>query len=124
MDVQDVVEGILAAIVHGEIGQRYILGGQNLTFRALAEKAAEALRVRRLIVSVPPFLTRVSAAVWEPWARWKHTRPKITYMIHYCANRFQYFDSTKARKAFGYAPRDVNAILAGCLQEMSASAAQ
>lgn len=118
VDVEDVVHGITAALASGERGQRYILGGENLTFRDLSEKAAKALDLRRRFVSIPPIATKLGAALLEPLARVRNRPPKITYMIHYCANRFQYFDSTKARQRFGYAPRDVNAILKECLSSI------
>ena len=39
--VKDVVEGHIAAATKGEIGQRYILGGENRPFRDVAELACE-----------------------------------------------------------------------------------
>jgi len=124
VDVQDVVTGILAALQRGQTGQRYILGGENLTFRMLGEKAAKAMNVNRRFVLIPPAATALAAVVLEPWARVRKRRPKITYMIHYCANRFQYFDSSKARRAFEYAPRNVDAILMEHLETTAASARQ
>lgn len=118
VDIKDVVDGITSVLTSGERGQRYILGGENLTFRALSEKAAKALDLRRRFVSIPPIATKLGAALLEPLARVRNRRPKMTYMIHYCANRFQYFDSSKARQMFGYAPRDVDAILKECLSSI------
>lgn len=122
VDVKDVVGGIVAALRQGEKGQRYILGGENLTFRMLSEKAAKALSLRRRFVTIPPIVTGLCATILEPWGRIRNRPPKMTYMIHYCANRFQYFDSGKARKHLDYAPRDVEAILAEYVQEQAACA--
>jgi dihydroflavonol-4-reductase len=119
VDVKDVVEGIVAALRRGEKGQRYILGGENLTFRMLSEKAAKALNLKRRFVTIPRVVTGLSAAILEPWARIRNKPPKMTYMIHYCANRFQYFDSGKARRNLGFVSRDVDAILAEYLQDQA-----
>jgi dihydroflavonol-4-reductase len=119
VDVKDVVEGIVAALRRGEKGQRYILGGENLTFRMLSEKAAKALNLKRRFVTIPRVVTGLSAAILEPWARIRNKPPKMTYMIHYCANRFQYFDSGKARKNLGFVSRDVDTILAEYLQDQA-----
>ncbi len=119
VDVEDVVHGIAAALASGERGQRYILGGENLTFRALSEKAAKALDLKRRFILIPSFATNVAAAVLEPWARLRNHAPKMTHLIHYCANRFQYFESNKARQTFGYAPRDVDTILQEYLSSAS-----
>lgn len=117
VDVKDVVEGIVAALQRGEKGQRYILGGENLTFRMLSEKAAKVMNLKRRFVTIPPVVTGLCAAILEPWARMRNRPPKMTYMIHYCANRYQYFDSGKARRNLGYVPRDVDTILAEYLQD-------
>jgi dihydroflavonol-4-reductase len=109
--IDDVVDGIMAALGKGRSGQRYILGGENLTFRAMSEKAARMLGLARWFVRIPPVATGLAAAVMEPWARWRHRPPRFAHMIHYCANRFMFYDSGKARRELGYQPRDFDAIL-------------
>ncbi len=118
--VEDVVDGVRMALERGKIGQRYILGGENLTFRAMGEKAAKALNLRRRFVAIPRVVTGLAAMVLEPWARLRNRPPKIAYMVHYCANRFQYYDFSKARKALNYAPRDFDAILEEALPFLAA----
>jgi dihydroflavonol-4-reductase len=120
---EDVVQGVLAALERGETGQRYILGGENLSFRALSEKAATAMALHRRFVTIPPTITKV-ASLLESVSRFRSRRPWMTHMIHYCANRFQYFDSTKARDCLGYAPRDVDSILQECLRSQLESSTQ
>lgn len=111
--VQDVVEGILAALLQGATGQRYILGGENLTFRALAERAAKTMGLGRRFIPVPRMVTGPAAMILEPWGLlWNH-RPWIRYTI---ASRFQFYDFSKACMALGYAPRDFSAILDECLR--------
>jgi hypothetical protein len=85
----------------------------------LSEKAAKALNLKRRFVTIPRVVTGLSAAILEPWARIRNKPPKMTYMIHYCANRFQYFDSGKARRNLGFVSRDVDAILAEYLQDQA-----
>ncbi len=109
--VQDVAEGILAALKRGVRGQRYVLGGENVTFRALAERAANAMRVQRRFVPLPPAVMALARVVLEPWARLRNRRPRFTYAVGYCASRPQFYDSTKARVALRYAPRGLDAIL-------------
>jgi len=117
--VADVVNGIIAALQQGGAGHRYILGGENLTFRAMAEKAARALRVSRRFVFIPPAFTGIAAATLEPWARWRNRPPKFAYMVHYCANRFMFYDSGRARRELNYEPRDFDAMLREALSSRS-----
>ena len=117
----DVVSGIMAALASGRTGERYILGGENLTFRALSEKAATVLGLQRRFVTIPSFVTGVAALVLEPWAHVTHRPPRISHMVHYCANRFMFYDSSKARRELGYDARDVNTILMEALTPPAAS---
>lgn len=121
---EDVVDGILAALVRGCSGERYILGGENLTFRAQAERVAQRLGLKRHFIRVPPLITWTAASILEPLARLRHSPPKIAYMVHYCANRLQFYDSSKARRELGYDPRDFDAILDECFRFPTASTAQ
>jgi dihydroflavonol-4-reductase len=114
--VDDVVAGTVAALERGTQGERYILGGENLTYRALVERAARALGLRRWPVPVPALVTGLAARILEPWGRWRGRRPRITYATHYCASRCHFYDSGKARAALGYAPRDFDAIVEECVR--------
>src|SRR5262249_42968254 len=89
----------------GRTGERYILGGENLTYRRIAELAAEGLGLKRTAVSVPPLVTGLAAGILEPLGRLTGRRPRITYDVHYCARRFAFYDSSKARGELGFAPR-------------------
>jgi dihydroflavonol-4-reductase len=113
--VHDVVDGIVEALGRGKAGQRYILGGENLSYRDLVARTARAMGLRRCSVPVPTLLTGLAANVLEPWGRWRNVRPRMTHVIHYCASRHHYYDSTKAQRELGYAPRDFEAILQECL---------
>ncbi len=114
--VEDVVEGIIAALERGACGERYILAGENITFRALVERAARAMHLARVFVPVPPAVTWLAAAMLEPWGRARRRRPIVTFAIHRNASRYLFYDSAKARCALGYAPRDFDAILDECLR--------
>jgi dihydroflavonol-4-reductase len=51
--VKAVVEGHLAAFFKGRPGQRYILGGENLTYREIFATIADVLKLPRLLVPIP-----------------------------------------------------------------------
>jgi len=60
--VDDAARGVLAALEHGRPGERYILAGDNLTIRQLAELTLDLLGKRAPVVSVPNRLIRWIAA--------------------------------------------------------------
>src|SRR5262249_32956674 len=51
--VDDVATGVLLALERGRTGERYILSGENHSWRELAEITSETLGVRRVCVRVP-----------------------------------------------------------------------
>lgn len=113
--VEDAVEGIMAALAQGRTGERYILGGENLTFKAIVKAVARRRNLKRLFVPVPPAATWLSAAVTETAALVTRRRPKITFVTHYGASRFNYYDSSKAKNELGYSPENFETILDECL---------
>lgn len=113
--VEDVVDGIMAAATRGKSGERYILGGDNLTFREIAESAARQLELRRTFVPVPNAATWLAASILESAALVTHRQPRITFVTHYCAGRFHYYDSSKAKRELGYSPREFMPILDECI---------
>lgn len=104
VDVRDVADGMLRAARHGRPGQRYILGGTNLTFHAFFAELARS--ARRSI-----FRLRLPAALAEPLARLGETlsragsRPTISAPQARLLSWYFFFDTSKARQELGYRPR-------------------
>ena len=113
--VDDVIDGLLAALDHGVTGNRYILGGDNLTFRQLMEKAAAAITVNPWFVRVPNAVMSCAARIAESSNALLGDCFANAYASYYCANRFSYYDSTKARLSLGFRARTFDAILKECL---------
>ena len=57
--VQDVAQGILAAYKKGDIGERYILGGDNLNFYELSALTLKILNMKKSIITVPHLLVKL-----------------------------------------------------------------
>jgi dihydroflavonol-4-reductase len=118
--VQDVAQGLVAALHHGEKGQRYLLGGENITYRALAERAAGAMDLRRCFVRIGPLLTGTAALLFETGRRCGLRQPSFSFVTHFYGSSFLFYDSSKARRVLSYAPRDFNAILEDALRFLRA----
>jgi nucleoside-diphosphate-sugar epimerase len=55
--IDDVVEGHILAAVSGKKGERYILGGENLTFREVFKITGEVCGKKRILMPLPlPFM--------------------------------------------------------------------
>lgn len=104
--VDDVADGHLAAWRRGEVGERYLLGGENLALGdILAEIAAVAGR-RPPRLRVPHGAIMPIAYMAEAWTRATGgTEPFVTVDGVRMARKKMYFRSDKARRALGYNPR-------------------
>ena len=103
--VDDVAGGHLLAEEKGAIGERYILGGENLTL-------AEILRrIALLTQRKPPTLSIPIPAIWpialgaEAWARVSGKEPFVTRDGLRMAKKKMYFSSAKAERTLGYRAR-------------------
>jgi dihydroflavonol-4-reductase len=113
--VDDVAEGHLLAFERGRAGERYILGGENLTLAALlALVAAEAGRAAPRIRLPAPLLWPVALAA-EALARAAGIEPLVTRDHLRMARKKMFFSSAKAAAELGYAPRPARAAVADAI---------
>jgi len=115
--VEDVALGIIAALHHGRSGERYILGGDNLTIRELAELVLELIGRRAPIVSVPNGLIRV---VSRAALRVRAPLPFNPTVALY-ATRYWFMDNSKARRELGMTFRGARATIAGTIEWLRAA---
>ncbi len=101
--VEDVALGIVRALEKGRPGERYILGGENLTLRQLAEVSLDLMGKRSRVVTVPNGVLR---AVTRMATSLKLPLPYNPKVIPY-ATRFWFADASKARRELAYQPRSL-----------------
>lgn len=114
--VGDVAAAIVAALQKGRSGERYILGGENLTIRQLAELTLSILGQRKPIVTVPNPVIRLLAAA----GRFGMPLPFDPAVIPY-ATLYWFMDSGKAREELGAAFRSARDTLAPTLDWLRAA---
>jgi dihydroflavonol-4-reductase len=109
--VEDVALGIVRAMEKGRSGERYILSGQNLTVRELAELTLKLLGVKRKVVTLPTgplrLLTRVATALHV-------SLPYNPNVVPY-ATRYWFMNSGKASRELGIKFRPAEEVLAPTL---------
>src|SRR5258708_2307644 len=113
--VEDVAAGHLLAAERGRIGERYILGGENLSLAAILAEVASLSGRRPPRLRLP--LTPLIPIAWiaETLARLTAKEPFVTRDGLRMARKKMYFSSAKARAELGYAPRPVREGLADAI---------
>ena len=103
--VDDVADGHLAAYHHGVVGERYILGGENLSLREILEEVARAAGRRPPRIRLPHAVVLPIAFVSECWARLAGGEPLATVDGVKMAKKHMYYSSSKAERELGYQHR-------------------
>jgi dihydroflavonol-4-reductase len=109
--VEDVATGILRALERGVPGERYILGGDNLSVRELAALTLDILGERRRIVTLPRWLIRTVARAGRCCRIPLPFNPRV---IPY-ATRYWFVDAGRARRDLGVSFRPARATLTSVL---------
>ena len=114
VDVEDVAAGVLAALDRGETGRRYVLAGENLSWREILGTLARAAGAAPPTRTVPPALLTLAGVVAElasrlglPTALTRETARTASRTDRYAAGRaerelgvsFRPFAETAARIA-------------------------
>ena len=103
--VDDVASGHLAALRHGKIGERYILGGQNVLFSQMLTDIAGLVGGRPARVRLPWRALIPVAFAAEAVANLTGREPFATLNGVYMAKHRMFFVSTKAEQALAYRSR-------------------
>lgn len=115
--VDDVAEGHLLALHKGKIGERYVLGGENLSLREILTSITEAAGKRPPNIQIPHNLVLPVAHISELWARLiSHREPFTTVDGVKMAKKGMYFSSEKAKSFLGYAPRPAHKAIIDSVQ--------
>jgi dihydroflavonol-4-reductase len=116
--VEDVATGHVQAYEHGQIGERYVLGGDDMMLREILEEIASLVGRSPPRIRLPRGAVLPVAYVAEFAARIRGSRaePLVTVDGLKMSKTFMFFSSEKARKAIGYSPRPAREALADAVE--------
>lgn len=101
-DVKDVAEGHLLAWRKGRSGERYILGGKNLTWRQLFAEIATVVGRPAPARKISRRLLQSVAIAYALRGRLTHQRPPLTLEAVRVSTVPVFFSSDKAVRELGY----------------------
>jgi dihydroflavonol-4-reductase len=114
--VDDVARGHLLAFERGRAGERYVLGGEDLTLREILTEVARLTGRRPPRVRLPHGLVLPIAYAAEGVARLTGRATQITVDGVRMARKRMFFSSAKAERELGYRHRPAREALADAVQ--------
>jgi len=103
--VDDVASGHLLAEKQGRVGERYILGGDDLMLAEILRIIAEIAGRRPPKLRIPIAVLGPLALLAEGWANLTGSEPFLTQDGLRMARHRMFFSSAKAARELGYKPR-------------------
>ena len=104
--VDDVARGHLLALERGRAGERYILGGRDMSLEQILGLVADRIGRPRPKVRLPHWFVYPVAVGSELAARITGREPRVTLDGVRMSAKHMYFSSGKAERELGYAWRD------------------
>lgn len=105
IDVEDCARGHILAAEKGVVGEKYILGNENLTLKSILETLGEITGKKAPKIRLPHTPILLAAYISELISAVTNKEPLIPVAGVKMANKFMFFDSTKAVKELGLPQR-------------------
>jgi farnesol dehydrogenase len=100
--VDDVVRGHILAMEKGRVGERYILGGENVSLSRFFDVVDEATGKRHLRLDLPAWLAMAYSRVEKRKAEWLGLYPRVTPGWVETFLRDWAYSTAKAERELGY----------------------
>lgn len=109
--VEDVARGHLLAAERGKIGERYLLGGKNMTLKGLLDALAKITGLAAPTRQIPHGVALLAAYADAAFSRVAGREPRIPVEGVRIARHKMFVNDAKARKELGYESTSVEAAL-------------
>jgi nucleoside-diphosphate-sugar epimerase len=106
--VDDVADGILLAHDKGEIGESYVLSGEQATMGELVDRVSELSGRRPPRLTMPSLLIRLAAPFGRVIGPLMGYPPNLGELIRISDGVTYWAKDDKARRELGFAPRDLD----------------
>jgi dihydroflavonol-4-reductase len=112
VDVTECARGHIAALEKGRSGERYILGGENLTLKQILDKLAAITGLPSPTIKVPYFVALATGVVDETiTGRVLGREPRATIDAVRMGRKKMFVSSAKAERELGWKPSPVDSAL-------------
>ncbi|HEY7725536.1 MAG TPA: NAD-dependent epimerase/dehydratase family protein [Anaeromyxobacteraceae bacterium] len=106
VDVRDAAQAFAAAISKGRPGERYLLGGVNMTFADFFGRLSRRSGVPAPALRLPSAVNVAGAKLLERFHAWRDTESPLSPQEVEMGECWFYLDSSRAERELGFAARD------------------
>ena len=107
VDVRDVAKGIIMAGDKGKMGECYIMSGEFVSIKKLADLVCDVVGRKRIKVVLPIMIAKIVAPFYEMYYNVKGKTPLFTKYSLYTLSSNSNFSNEKAKRDLGFVTRDI-----------------
>ena len=107
VDVRDVAKGIIMACDKGKKGECYIMSGEFVSIKKLADLVCDVVGRKRIKIVLPIMIAKIVAPFYEMYYNVKGKTPLFTRYSLYTLSSNSNFSNEKAKRDLGFATRDI-----------------
>ena len=107
VDVRDVAKGIIMACDKGKKGECYIMSGEFVSIKKLADLVCDVVGKKRIKVVLPIMIAKIVAPFYEIYYNVKGKTPLFTKYSLYTLSSNSNFSNEKAKRDLGFVTRDI-----------------
>ena len=107
VDVRDVAKGIIMACDKGKMGECYIMSGDFVSIKKLADLVCDVVGRKRIKVVLPIIIAKIVAPFYEMYYNVKKKTPLFTKYSLYTLSSNSNFSNEKAKRDLGFVTRDI-----------------
>ena len=108
VDVEDTAEGHVLAAERGRVGERYILGCDNLTLQQILERLAAISGRKAPRVRIPYAVAYLAGIASTAWANLTGQEPRAPLDAVKMARKKMFVSAEKAKRELGWNPKPVD----------------
>ena len=98
VDVEIVADTIMTAMKKGKTGERYILGGENVSYKRLADTISRITGAPKVLFPLPFWMAKILKLALDLYKNKNRISKLFNMSMFGVASHFLYFDSAKATR--------------------------
>ena len=121
VDVRDVARGVINACTKGKKGEGYILSGEYVTIKKIADLVCEYGKAKPIKKVISINMVKNIAFLFELYYRLRKTTPLFTRYSLYTLNANSNFTNAKAKKDLDYQTRSIKYTIKDLVNEIKSN---